>query len=547
MATTTAAAAVAAKAACAASNNDSNASGLPFFRPLSSSVIGSSVRTSFGDREWHVAGELSAADGNIRLVVVFGGWVESDHSEEIYALPIAPQDSASAATMFSSSNANWFCAGTSPVASRAGASLTPLLSSCSSSSSSSEVASSSKQLLLFGGLDIGDSYEALNDLHLVSVQLPDARSGNKLPSSSQPSSLPRIVFEKLPLLNGKDGEQPSRRMRHGACALPCDVSLSGRGFLSSASAPQGGGRNGSAAEPCLVIFGGEDDDSNVLGDAWLLFLVAAGSDVVVVDPSSSSSPTSPSLPCALWRRINLSVMPQAISPRAASCMFLATTAENSDVITLGIVGGLRYPREGEQESVQESFFVQIKAAEIRNVVNENESAASSRSSLHGAIVPMLAMFGGGELVPFPLFPVNTMLHASLEHGRRHLFFGGKDTVRGNDDLFLCCMRHEEQQRPVLDVVCIHRCPFKETVAVEFRQDAKKQHNEENDTETDSDAEVESSLSVLKRQNSDSAWPHWRYAAAALSFPATASRSVVVCIGGTARHPDPGCECVFVDV
>lgn len=511
--------------AAAAAASAAAAAGYPFFRPLPAAVHGSAdvERTAFGDREWHCAGFLHS--GPVRVLVCMGGWVDADATQEVIAFPVTAGGADAPA-------ASWFVCCESPIAARAGASLVPLLDATGQETG---------RLLLFGGLDIGDSYSAVNDLHIVSLVLQ--------------SPHPRVVFEKVELFRGggdgsspgaaaaaDEGESgpadvacPSPRLRHGACAVA-----------------------GGQGQPVMFVFGGEDDESKVLGDAWFLFLV----------DSATEGSTGKCAKMAVWRHLPLSVVPEQIAPRAAATVFLVdgqrsnndndSTSKNEGGahLHLAIVGGLTYPRDGEQASLQQSYIVHVKRSDV--------DLASDKVP-RGIISPLRARMTPGDdaLVPFPPFAVNTMLHAPLARERQLLLFGGKDTSRGCDDLFFCTPRAMTGTAATTAVgggiffdVSVAKCPFKETVAVQVagsrnnlgadRAAADEQRNDDDDGDTDSDAEVEASLSVLKRTAKDSAWPHWRYAAAVAVCPAASGGTRVFCIGGTARHPDPGAECVVLN-
>jgi hypothetical protein len=308
----------------------------------------------------------------------------------------------------------------------------------------------------------------------------------------------------------------------------------------------------------FFFFGGEDDEAKMLGDAWLLTLVNRADD----DDESVTTPKTTTTLAAVWQRIALSVIPRVISPRASSAVFQVSVAGQM-CVTVAIVGGLHYPLVGEQQSFRDSFFVQLNLDD--EAARDRRAATSSDGNLRGAIIPMTASFGSGDndgqdaTVPFPPFPVNTMLQCALnDPRRRHLLFGGKDTSRGNDDLYFvrCCV-HNETRLPFLKVDRVVKCPFKEGIRKDDDVEKTNANGRTDDImvladgdSSDSDVEVEACLSVLVNRGGN-AYPHWRYAAAAVAVPISSSsegaerRTLVFCVGGTARHPDRGNECVSV--
>ena len=456
----------------------------PVWRPLSHVVQDDRAQRSFGDREGHVAGamRLNAA---ATLIVCLGGWVDGESSDDVIGC-IVPSNGASATTPEhapSHTSSSWRVLATAPqLGQRAGATLVSYSHRALEDS-----------LLYYGGLDLTE-YDCVGSVHLITTPARDSSESNVGPGAG----LAVAKLDIIPTL-----AQPAPRQRHSACS----------------------GLN-AAAGVAMLITGGSDDDNTLLCDVWALCAVA------------SASAGTGAAPSFIWREVVVGMQPGTIpllTPRAASCMLAlrcpppspaASAAIDSGVAFL-IVGGLRFDATGSQEALSEVLVLQI-ASPPAIEGDTGAAAATADSPLIGTVA---------AAAPFLPMPVNCMLHGALARDAegvpvRALLFGGKDRARGCDDLFVVELARassgaasaaatEQQSGPLALEVrsVVIPCPFREV---------------------DADDPVVSRLN----NEADNCWPHWRYAAAAVSWRVTDEQVAVACIGGTCRHQvDDNSQCV----
>ena len=344
----------------------------------------------FGNREGHVAAVLRSDDQQQHLIC-FGGWVEADGSDEVLAMDVSNL----------SESPQWKVIAKSHIALRANATLTPF-----STPSSSSVA------ILFGGLDVGDSYDCTNDVYIVSL-----KNGK-----STELQFTRVEIEGHDGGDDDDDDShvPCPRQRHCACLI-----------------------GESTAHPQLIIFGGEDDNSELLNDFWSL-------DLSSVFASDKKKPK--------WTRLQLPESAlSCLAPRAAARLFSIVDASTNEEF-IALAGGLIFvTSDVAQVSLNEMHLFRKKSL----AGNELDLVSCKMNFFENGVNCLLAaplsshrvlLFGGKDFAKGN----DDLIIVSILNRQRD-----GDT---EDD-------KESVSIPSLEQVAVIKCPFKEAVKEDLNDEA----------------------------------------------------------------------------
>lgn len=360
----------------------------------------------FGNREGHVAAVLRIDDEQQQQhLICFGGWVEADGSDEVLAMDVSNL----------SESPQWKVIAKSHIALRANATLTPISTLPSASLPKNNDCPS--VAILFGGLDIGDSYDCTNDVYIVSL-----KNGK-----STELQFTRVEIEGHDDDGDDDSLVPRPRQRHCACLI-----------------------GESSAHPQLVIFGGEDDNSELLNDFWSLDLSSLFASVDQTKPNDKKKPK--------WTRLQLPESAlSCLAPRAAARLFSIVDASTNEEF-IALAGGL--------------IFVTSDVAQI----SLNEMHLFRKKSLAGNELDLVSckmnFFENG---------VNCLLAAPLSSRRVLLFGGKDFAKGNDDLIIVSILNrqrdgdaeHEKESVsiPSLEQTAVIKCPFKEADKEDLNDEA----------------------------------------------------------------------------